>query len=138
MNTKILIAALLGGICSTALGWVLYGMLLKNMMAGMMGSATGVMRADSEMVIWAMVLGNLTIGYLVSDIFSTWAGISTFMGGLTAGAVLGLLFSAGMDFLSYGTSNMMQLNGVFLDIVASIIIWSISSGVVGWWLGRSK
>ncbi len=138
MNTKTIIAAVLGGICSFLLGGFIYGMLLKDTMAGLMGSATGVMRSDSEMVLWAMILGNLIIGYLVAYIFSTWAGITTFMGGLTAGATIGALFTVGYDFIAYGTTNMMQLNGVFLDIVVNIIIWGISSGVVGWWLGRSK
>lgn len=138
MNSKAIIAGVLGGITAFLLGWLFYGILLKDTFAGMMGSATGVMRADEEMIFWALGLGNIIIGILFAYIFSTWAGIKTFMGGLQGGAVLGFLFTAGYDFIGYGTSNMFILNGVLLDCVVGTIMTGISAGVVGWWLGRSN
>lgn len=138
MNSKAIIAGVLGGITAFLLGWLFYGILLKDTFAGMMGSATGVMKPDEELIFWALVLGHLIIGILIAYIFSTWAGIKTFMGGLQGGAVLGLLFTAGYDFIMYGTSNMMGLNGVLLDCVVGTVMFGISAGVVGWWLGRSN
>ncbi len=138
MNSKTIIAGILGGICSFLLGWLLYGIVFKNMMADMMGSATGVMRSDSEMVFWALLLGNLLIGCLVAYIFNCWASISTFMGGLTAGATIGLLFTVAFDLILYATTNVTTISGIAVDVVINLLIWAISSGVVGWWLGRSK
>lgn len=137
MNTKTIIAAVIGGLSSFLLGWLFYGIVFKETLAGMGGSATGVMRADSEMVFWALALGNLVIGYLVAYIYSAWAGITTFVGGAKAGALLGLLLSLGFDMTMFGTSNMMSLNGALLDVAISTIMWAISAGFVGWWLGRT-
>lgn len=73
MNTKTIIAAIIGGVAAFLLGWLFYGMLLKDTMAGMMGSAQNVMKKDNEIIFWALILGNLVIGYLVAWIFSSWA-----------------------------------------------------------------
>jgi hypothetical protein len=137
MNTKTIIAAIIGGVAALILGFVLYGLLLKNIMAGMMGSAKNVMKPDADMIWWAQILGNLIFAYLVAWIFSSWAGINTFAGGSKAGAMMGFLFTTGSDLISYATTNIFTLNGALLDIVSSIVIWAIASGIVGWWLGRS-
>ena len=137
MNSKIIIAAVIGGVAAFLLGFLFYNVLLKDMFAGLMGSVKNVMKPDSDIIYWALILGNLIIGYLVAWIFSTWAGIITFAGGAKAGAMMGLLFTIGYDMTSYGVYNMFQLNGVMLDIIVNIVIWTISSGLVGWWLGRS-
>ncbi len=136
MNTKTLIAAVIGGACSFLLGWLFYGIIFKDTLAGMAGSAQGVMKADSEMIFWALLLGNLLIAYLVTYVFSTWAGITTFAAGAQAGAMMGLLFTLGFDMVTYAVTNMMTLSGALLDVVISVIMWGISSGLVGWWLGR--
>lgn len=138
MNSKTIIAGILGGICSFLLGWLLYGVLFKDMMASMAGSATGVMRADDEMVFWALILGNLIMGILIAYIFSQWASINTFMGGLTGGATFSGLFAAGFNFIFYGTTNVMAFSGIFIDLVINIVMWGLTSAVIGWWLGRSS
>jgi len=48
MNTKTLVAAVLGGLASFFGGWLLYGILLKSTMESMMGAATGVMKTDAR------------------------------------------------------------------------------------------
>lgn len=138
MNSKTIIAGILGGICSFLMGWLLYGVLFKDIMAGMEGSATGVMRADDEMVFWALILGNLIMGILIAYIFSQWASINTLMGGLIGGATFGGLFATGYNFIFYGTTNVITLSGLFMDIVINIILWGVSSAIIGWWLGRSS
>lgn len=135
MNAKTLIAAMLGGISSFLLGGFLYGFLFRSTLEGLAGSATNVWRPNDEIILWALLLGNLIIGYLVAFIFTNWAGISTFTGGLKAGAIIGGLYALGFDLLSYGTSQVFQLGGALLDVGLSIVIWALSSGVVGWWLG---
>jgi len=53
MNTKTIVAGVLAGVAYFLLGWLVYAELLESTFSGMQGSATGVMRPDSEMVRWA-------------------------------------------------------------------------------------
>lgn len=138
MNSKTLIAAVIGGVAMFLLGWLFYGILFKDTFAGMAGSAGNVMRADSDLIFWALILGNLALGYLIAWIFSSWAGINTLAGGAQAGATMGFLFAFGFDMMMYATCNMMQLSGALLDIVVSTIMWAISAALIGWWLGRGN
>jgi hypothetical protein len=137
MNSKTLIAAVIGGLALFLLGWLFYGILFQETLAGMVGSAGNVMRADDDLVFWALGLGNLIIGYLIAWIFSSWAGINTFGGGAQAGAMMGFLFALGFDMICYATSNMFILSGALLDIGISVVMWGIAGGLIGWWLGRS-
>lgn len=137
MNSKTIIAAVIGGLALFLLGWLLYGMLFKETLAGMTGSAGNWMRADDDLVFWALGLGNLIIAYLIAWIFSAWAGINTFGGGAQAGAMMGFLFALGFDMICYATSNMITLSGALLDVGISVVMWGIAGGLIGWWLGRS-
>jgi hypothetical protein len=54
-------------------GWFLYGMLLTNMMAGMEGIASGVMKSDEEMMgtMHFLVIGNLLSGLLLASLVNS-------------------------------------------------------------------
>ncbi|MEP6647235.1 MAG: hypothetical protein ABJC12_09095 [Saprospiraceae bacterium] len=136
MNNKFLVAGLLGAIVSNLLGYLIYGALL----AGMMTEATmpGVQKPMAEFNWVFLILSNLASGYFFAYIFSKWANITTFNGGLSAGATLGFFMAIIYDFVYYATTNMMSMKGYLLDIVTTIIISAIVGGVVGWWLGRGK
>ncbi len=138
MNSKTLIAGLLAGLTCFILGWLIYGMLLQNTMAGMEGTATGVMKSDEEMMgsIQFLIIGQLIIGLFLAYIFAKWANISTFNGGAKAGAIIGAFMAAGFDFTMLGTSNIMTLPGVIVDIIVMVVITGVAGGVAGWWLGR--
>ncbi len=69
---KILLGGLAGGVVSFLLGWILYGMLLRDVLEP--EYVTDIMRADTEMIWWALILGNLSCGMLYSYIFGRWAG----------------------------------------------------------------
>lgn len=135
---KILISGLVAGIAVFLLGYLFYGVIFMNTMEGMTGSATGVMKEMDTMVWWALILGNLLWGFLLAYIFGMWANISTFMGGLKGGAIIGLLAVAAFDLTMFGTSNLMTLGGTLLDIVIFTVIMAIGGGVAGWMLGRGK
>lgn len=138
MNTKSIVAGVLAGVAFFLLGWLLYGMLLTDLMAGMEGSATGVMKSDDEMMgsMHFLAIGQLVLGLFLAYIFSTWANISTAMGGAKGGAVIGAFVSIGFDFTMLGTSNIMTLSGVIVDVVVSVVIFAAAGAVAGWWLGR--
>ena len=137
MTTKNrLLATLVGFIVFFLLGWLIYGMLLMDFYGNNSGSASGVMRADDEMIWWALILGNLFQAYLLVYIFGNWANITTFSDGLKAGAIIGLIMGLAFNFTMYGTSNIMNMTSTLVDPFVSAVMMAITGGVVGFMLGR--
>ncbi|SNT01056.1 Protein of unknown function [Ekhidna lutea] len=130
------LATLVGFVVFFLLGWLFYGFLLMDFYADNAGSATNVMRAEEDMVWWALIVGNLLQAYFLVYIFGKWANITTFSGGLKAGAILGLILGLGMNLTMFGTSNMMNLTGALVDPFVSMIMMGITGGVIGAMLGR--
>lgn len=134
MNTnKILVAGLIGGVFSFFFGWLVFGILLKDMMPSGMAS---VMRPEADMIMWAMIVSNLVWGLLMAFIFVQWANISTWMSGAKAGAILGLLIATAYDMNFYAMSTLFTLQDVVMDIVMNTLFVAVMGAVVGWWLGR--
>ncbi len=136
-TNKILLAGLLGGIVAFILGFLVYGLLLTNFFAANSGSATGVMREEDMMWI-PMIIGHLTWGIMFAIVYGRWAGISTFVTGAKAGALLGFLIGATFDMISLGSTHIMNVTGAITDIVVMTIISAIVGGMVGWFLGRDE
>lgn len=133
---KRILATLAGFVVFFLLGWILYGMLLMDFFNSNQGTATGVMRTDTEMIWWALALGNLLQAYLLVYIFGNWANITTFGEGFKAGLVIGLVIGYGVDLTMYGTTNIMNLTGALVDPLVVGVMMAISGGVIGWVLGR--
>jgi hypothetical protein len=138
MNTnKFLVGGIIGGIAYFLLGWLVWGMLLKDFMANNAGSATGVMRADDQVVWWALIIGNLFSGLALSYVLNK-AGASNAGSGAATGAVISLLIAAGFDFTMYGVSNLMNTTSALVDIAASTVVGAIVGGIIGMYLGMGK
>lgn len=135
-TNKILLAGLIGGVAAFLLGFLSYGLLLSSFFESNMGSASGVMRGDSEMLWVPMILGHLSWGLFFAVIFGRWAGISTFATGAKAGAVLGFLVAFTFDMINLGSTHIMNLAGAIGDIVVMTVVAAIVGGIVGWFLGR--
>ena len=130
-----LVAGLMGGVAFFLLGWLLYGMLLMDTLAQYSNPAC--MRADADMNIPLLVVGSLVLGLLVAYIFSQWASISTFATGLQRGALIGFLFTLGMNCNWYTTMTVTtEITGAIIDVVVATVMWGLVGGIVGWWLGR--
>lgn len=139
MNTqKFLVSGIIGGVVAFFAGWLIYGMVMMDFFAKNAGTATGIMRGDTEMVWWSLVAGNLFMGLFISYIFNRWANITTLAAGASAGAVLGLLMSAGTDLIMYGTSHIMNLTATVVDILTGAIMSAIVGAAVGWANGMGK
>lgn len=138
MNSKnFLTAGIAGGITYFFLGWLVYGMLLMDLMKDFAGSATGVDRGD-DLIFWAILVGNLASGFLLSYVFTRLGNVNTAAAGAKAGFWLGVLMSAGVDFVMYGTTNLSVLNGVFVDVLVFGVLSAISGAVVAWVAGKAK
>ncbi len=139
MNTqKFLVSGIIGGVVAFFAGWLIYGMVMMDFFAKNAGTATGIMRGDTEMVWWSLIAGNLFMGLFFSYIFNRWANITTLAAGATAGAVIGLLMSAGNDLIMYGTSHIMNLTATVVDILTGAIMGAIVGAAVGWANGMGK
>lgn len=133
---KRIMATLAGFVVYFMLGFILYGILLMDFFASHAGTATGVMRSDTEIIWWALVAGNIVQAYLLVYIFGNWANITTFGGGLKAGATIGFIMALGMDMNMYGTMNTMTLTGALADVAVLATMMGLTGGVIGWVLGR--
>lgn len=137
-NTKTIVAGLIGGVVYFLLGWLFYGILLADFFAENTGTAGNVMRPEDEMIMWALLLGNLLWGYFIAYVFNQWAQITTWDGGAKAGALIGVLVMMSLGLIWYGTSTIgTELSG-FVDVVVSGVMSAIAGAVIGWWLGRGK
>ena len=137
MNTsKFVIGGIIGGVLFFLLGWLIYGMLLMDFMAQHMSSAAaGVMRPETEWPWWAMILGNMGLGFLVSYVISK-ANVASATAGATTGAVVMFLFSLSINFMMYAQMNLYDLTSIAVDMVSSAVIGAIAGAAVGWWNGR--
>ena len=130
------LATLVGFVVIFLLGWLFYGMLLMGFYEENAGSATNVMRAEEDMVWWALILGNILQAYFLVYIFGKWEGMNTFGAGFKGGAIIGLILGLSMNFIMYATSNMMNLTSALVDPFVSMIMMGITGGVIGVMLGR--
>ncbi|MBK8706067.1 MAG: hypothetical protein IPN33_22575 [Saprospiraceae bacterium] len=134
MDTKkFALGTLAGGVAFFLLGWLLYGMLFMKFFEANAGTATGVNKVEMDWLF--LILGNLCMGALFSYIFVRWAGINTAMGGLKGGAVIGLLFAAGVDLTMYGTTNISNITATFVDIALWVVMGALGGAVIGWVVG---
>ncbi len=133
---KRILATLAGFVVFFMLGWLLYGMLLVDFFNVNRGTATGVMREESEMVWWALVGGNLMQAYLLVYVFGNWANVTTFGAGFKAGSVIGLIIGFGIDLTMYGTTHIMNLTGTLVDPFIVAVMMGLSGGVIGMVLGK--
>ncbi len=134
MNTqKFIVSGIVGGIVSCLAGWLIYAKLLMSFFNE--NATTHVMRAPADMIWWSLLLGCLFMGLFFSYIFNKWANVNSLGGGLGAGFVIGLLMTAGGDFIMYGTANLSNLTGTLVDILCGAVLGALTGAAVGWMNG---
>ncbi len=139
MNTKkFLIGTLVGGITIFLLGYLFYGQLLANFFAQHSHAPAGAERAMTELVWWALIIGNLGTGALLTYVFLKLGNVNSFSGGLGIGATVGFLSALGNDLVRYATENASDLTGVFADIVVFAVICGVAGGIIVAILGMGK
>jgi len=131
MNTKnLFIGGLVGGVVFFLLGWLFYGTLLAQYFMDNQGTATNVAKAEEDMVWWALILGNILLGFLFSYIFVR-IGVSTVTNGLITAGIIGFLICLSIDLTMYGTTNIMSKSGMVADIAAFTVMSAIVGAVLG-------
>ncbi len=138
-SSKLLIGTAAGTLVYFFLGWAVYGALLSGYFDAHTTSIAGFKKPETEMNMGLMVLSCASFALLLTYIFLRWAGIRTFMSGLTAGAIIAALFSisfnSGLASMSnYFTDNM----AILVDALASALTGGIAGGAIGWALGYGE
>jgi hypothetical protein len=136
MNNRVLLAALAGGVAFFLLGWLVWGILLMDILKEMNPQFEGVEKNPPDLLL--IFLSNLAFSLLIALLYSRWAGINTFMGGLMGGAWVFGLMAVSLDLMFLASTNMMSTGGAALDIIANIVVGAVVGGVVGWVLGYKR
>ena len=131
-----ILATLVGFVVLFLLGWLFYGLLLMDFYESNSGSVENAMRAEEDIVWWALILGNLVQAYFLVYIFGNWAKIKTFGEGAKAGFIIGLIIGFAFNLTMYGTTNLMNMTSMLVDPFVSAIMMAITGGVIGVMLGR--
>ena len=133
MNTKTLLGALIAGVVSFLLGWLIFGILLMDYYAANKVQYPGLLKDPME--IWPIAVADLAWGLLVSWIFSM-ANIKTVAKGVTVGFLIGFLMVLGFDLFVYAELNLYSTRLLALDVIMNGVMGAASGAVLGWWYGR--
>jgi hypothetical protein len=138
MNSqKFVVAGVAAGIVSLLLGWVVYGMLLKDFMANNLYAAN-MMKSDQETIWWSLIVGQLLMGFFLAYVIGK-ANANSASAGATIGFVAGLLVTLGLDLTFYGVTNFMgSMKGIAADVIVSAVMAAIGGAVVGWVYGMKR
>ena len=136
MDTKrFVIGTLAGGITMYLVGYLIWALAFSGFFAANAGSATGVARETG--LVWAVVLGHLSLAALVTLAVERRAGSSTIVDGFKIGAIMGFLIWFGVDFIHYGITNVSNLTATIVDPLLEIVRTGIGGAVIAALLGRS-
>ena len=133
---KIILATLAAGITGFLLGWIIYGMALMDFMTANTTEYEGLMKA--EPAIWVYLISNLTGGFLLSWIFSTWPSHTNFMAGFKSAAIIGVLICFAYDIVFWGTMNWINGTALVVDVLAGTFMYGVMGGVAALVLGKVK
>jgi len=138
MNTRTVLAALVGAISAFLLGWVIFGMMLMDFMSAHMLPYPGLMKGEGEMDLGLIFLSNLLIAVLLTRAFGR-MGVHDLKSGLLNGTIIGLLFYLAMDLSLMAMMNLYDGPlAVAVDVLANTVWMAAIGGVVGFMLGRGQ
>jgi hypothetical protein len=125
-----------GGIVLYAAGYLIFALGFAGFYAANAGSATGVERVPQ--LVWAVALGSLAYGALVTLAIGSRAGSSNVGAGVKIGAVVGFLLWFTADFILYGIQNVSNLTRTVVDPLLELVRSGIAGGVIAVALGKIR
>jgi hypothetical protein len=136
MIMKILRGTLFGGIAFFFLGWLVWGILLADVMANLMD--TTLNRPDDGMVWWAIILSNLVFALLLT-LSLKWTGAKGITDGLKTGALIGVLYSLTADLGMYSMTTMIKsASAIVIDVLVYAVVAAIMGLVIVLTWGKEK
>lgn len=132
-NKKLAFATLAGAAAGFITEVLLYGVLLADFFATNAGSATGVNRAEPNLVVIA--LGQIPLALLLTLFISRWGSSPSLASGARLGAMFGLLLELGVDLTMYGTTHIANLTATLVDPFVTLVQGAVTGAVIGLVLG---
>ncbi|NNT71407.1 hypothetical protein HKT18_04170 [Flavobacterium sp. IMCC34852] len=131
MNVKnFIVGGIVGGIADFLMGWLLYGMLLKDFFPKPEG-------AGAENITF-IFLGCMCFGFMMSFIFNQGEGISKCVPGVKLAIGIALFMSLSMNFFYSMYSETINWQMVAVDVLVSIVIASVVGAVIAVVNGKMK
>nr|WP_294777581.1 hypothetical protein [uncultured Flavobacterium sp.] len=131
MNVKnFIVGGIVGGIADFLMGWLLYGMLLKDFFPKPEGAG-----AENLTFIF---LGCMCFGFMMSFIFNQGEGISKCVPGVKLAVGIALFMSLSMNFFYSMYSETINMQMVAVDVLVSIVIASVVGAVIAVVNGKMK
>jgi hypothetical protein len=141
MNKKFIFTGLITTVINLLLHGVAYFFILKDFYLSHPAGSEEFMkqlgRPPDQLIIWAMAVTALTMGFLITLIMK-WSGANTFISGLKNGFIIAALFWGSVNFGLYASSNYFSQASVFVDFASSTAVMTISAACAAWMLGRGK
>ncbi|MDP3150650.1 MAG: hypothetical protein Q8N83_16140 [Ignavibacteria bacterium] len=141
MNKKFLISGLITTVINLLLNAVAYIFILKDFYHSHPAVSEEFMkqlhRQPGQLIVWAMVVTSLAMGFLITTVIK-WSGATSFSSGLKNGFILAFLFWGSVNFGLYASSNFFSQTTVFVDYACSVTAMTISGAVAAWMLGFKR
>lgn len=128
MNKNTVIAIVVGAVLLFALGYLIWGMLFVDFFAANAGMASDVDRAAP--ILWAQAVGSLLYGAAIVLAIQGKGGSVNLMGGLTTGAIVGLLVWGTADFTMFSITQVSNLTATIADTVLEMVRAGITGALV--------
>lgn len=136
MNTKTIFGTVAGGVAFFISGWLIYGLLLQNLMT--QEDTNGIMKKEEDYVWWALVLSNLVWAYLVTWIIQLKSSFGL-VNGLKTGFWIGLITGLAYDLGLFAMSHMFKsFQDVLFDVLANSLLFTIAGAVIGLVAGKQE
>ncbi|KAA3637549.1 MAG: hypothetical protein DWQ02_06590 [Bacteroidetes bacterium] len=135
--TKLFVGTLIGGVVYFLLGWLVYGILLMDVMS-IPEEFNSILYSEEEFNMVFMAVSCLVWGLLLTYVLLSWGGIKSFGAGLLPAAIIGALVALSLGFSMASMYKFSEVPNVLIDSVATAVISGITGGVIGWYLGRGK
>ncbi len=134
MNTKTIIAAVVGAVAAFLLGWLIWGVLLMDYFTENIMQYEGLMKEPP--MIPLIFVANLANGFLFAWIFNR-MNIHTLYAGFQAGAIIGFLLELHDIVMDYAFLNWFENATVIaVELVVTAVFAGIIGAVIAWLLGR--
>lgn len=130
MNVKkFIFGGIAGGIVDFFLGWLIYGILLKDTFP--------IEEGATENILF-IFLGCMSFGFLISYVFAQSEGISKCIPGIKLAAGIALFMSLSTNFFMNMTNDTIDVKLLVIDVVASMVLASFVGATVAVVNGKIK
>jgi len=107
-------------------GFLIWAVIIDPFLVDHLGTATGVMKDQDDIIMLYVALGSLIVGLAMSTLYSKWANGSHSMGqGANFGSCVGIIVGFGDRLVEYGVANVLDLTGTLVNGIAYVVFFSV-------------